>query len=245
MGMKRRKGRAPSQLYPTPEAARAAYRQSPARFFERYQESFLSERELISPEWAWFEAKYHYNLVENGIIDLLRENRHLVTGLEVLDVGSGTGHWVDFYRDWLEARAVVGVDFSAVSTGGLAERYRGADGVEIRQLDVTAHQPRLVNRFDVVNAIGVMFHIIDDQKWALTIANLLDYLRPDGIAIVGGDFRDRTEDLGAMRRVRSLETWRWTVAEHGGAICGLKLFDWWKGGINPGLKNSLLAFRRA
>ena len=28
-------------------------------------------------------------------------------------------------------------------------------------------------------------------------------------------------------------------------ICGLKLFDWAKGGVNEGLKNNLLAFRHA
>lgn len=232
-----------SQLYATPEEAYAAYREAPQHFFERYHEQNFDERSLISPDWTWYETKYHYNLVENGIIDLLGSRALPITVGDVLDIGSGTGHWIDFYARIMEADSVTGADFSALASAALAERYAGRDELRIVQLDVSEYQPDFEQAFDVVNAIGVLFHIVDDQRWRSAIGHIARYLRPDGMALIGGDFGATSEELGMMRRTRSLSLWESTLAEFGLEVCGTRLFDWAKGGVNAGLKNNLLAFR--
>lgn len=234
-----------SMLYPTKEEAYDAYRRAPDAFFEAYHRQHFDDRELISPEWTWFETKYHYNLVENGIIDLLREARHPIRGARVLDVGSGTGHWLDYYDRILEAREVVGTDFSSVSVELLASRFSDRPNVGVRCVDVSGPDTAELGKFDVVNAIGVLFHIVDDEKWAAAVANMVAALDQDGVAIVGGDFGAKTEELGVMRKVRSLDVWRTTLEAAGAEVVGCRYFDWFKGGVNPGLKNNLLAFRRA
>ncbi|HEY8504825.1 MAG TPA: class I SAM-dependent methyltransferase [Gemmataceae bacterium] len=231
-------------LFKTREEAYAAYRDSPGAYFERYHERYSSERELISPDWKWYETRYHYNLVENGIVDLLLRTGHPVTGSAALDVGSGTGHWVDFLLHYLEAEEVVAIDFSALAAQRLRERYRQAPNVTVLQADVSEHRPDFEGRFGLITAVGVMFHIIDDGKWRAAVGNLCRYLRPGGVAIVGGDFGEKTEELGVMRKVRSLRTWEGALREGGAVVCGLKRFNWFKGGVNPGLKDNLLAFRR-
>ena len=105
------------------------------------------------------------------------------------------------------------------------------------------HRADFDDAFDVVNAIGVMFHIVDDERWKMAIGNIGRYLRKGGVAIIGGDFGPNTEELGVMRRTRSLALWESTLEEFGLEVCDTKLFDWAKGGINEGLKNNLLAFR--
>ncbi len=230
-----------SVLYESKDEAHKAYREAPGDFFERYHERYWNERELISPDWTWYETRYHYNLVENGIIDVLRRHAPGVTGNSVLDVGAGTGHWIDFYRHVLESE-VTAVDFSSRSVEKLRELHDGDSGVEVKKLDVSVPEASFRGRFDVVNAIGVMFHIVDDDRWQRAVANLCDYLRGGGVAIIGGDFGARTEELGVMRKVRSLATWDATLEQAGARRVDLRRFDWFKGGVNPGLKNNLLAF---
>jgi SAM-dependent methyltransferase len=230
-------------LYATPEQAYDAYREAPARFFERYHEQHFDERSLISPHWTWGQTKYHYNLVENGIIDILGALGDRTDAGDVLDVGSGTGHWIDFYSQYLAARSVTGIDFSQLASAALGARYADREDLTVHRMDVSEHRADFDGAFDVVNAIGVMFHIVDDERWRMALANFARYLRRDGIAIIGGDFGPRTEELGVMRRTRSLALWESTLGEHGLEVCDLKRFDWAKGGINAGLKNNLLAFR--
>lgn len=232
-----------SPLYATPEEAYAAYREAPQTFFERYHEDHFDERSLISPDWTWYETKYHYNLVENGIIDLLSRDSASIKVGDVLDVGSGTGHWIDFYAKIMEAHTVTGVDFSELASQALSKRYEPLDSIRVERMDITVHQPDFDDGFDLINAIGVMFHIVDDGLWRQAVGHLAGYLRPGGTVIVGGDFGEESQELGVMRRTRSLATWEETLTSLGLEACGLKRFDWAKGGINPGLKNNLLAFR--
>ena len=231
-------------LFDTPERAYAAYRSSPAGLFDRYHARHADETALISPARMPHESPYHYNLVENGIVDILRKHAPAVTGLDVLDIGCGTGHWVDFFSQVLEARSVVGADFSQTAAERLTARYSNRPEVSIRRMDISEPEPGFEGRFAVVSASGILFHIVDDPRWARAIGNIVDYLAPNGVAIVGGDFGDRTEEIGVMRKVRSLDAWDQALGRAGGRRVELIRFDWFKGGVNPGLKDNLLAIQR-
>jgi SAM-dependent methyltransferase len=231
-------------LYKTREQAYRAYRKAPDRFFERYHNRWFNEKDLISPEWSWAEAKYHYNLVENGIIDLLRQQFEVITGKRVLDVGTGTGHWIGFYHTYLEAAEITAVDFSQVSVRKLQARYAEQSEIRVQQANIAQREGQFKAHFDVINAIGVMFHLVDDGLWRAAVANLVDYLSSDGIAIIGGDFGEETRELGVMRKHRSLAQWKATLNELGAKVVAVNYHDWFKGGSNDGLKNNLLAFVR-
>ena len=111
-------------------------------------------------------------------------------------------------------------------------------------MDISEPEPGFEGRFAVVSASGILFHIVDDPRWARAIGNIVDYLAPNGVAIVGGDFGDRTEEIGVMRKVRSLDAWDQALGRAGGRRVELIRFDWFKGGVNPGLKDNLLAIQR-
>ncbi|MCO6412055.1 MAG: class I SAM-dependent methyltransferase [Thiogranum sp.] len=232
-------------LYETREQAYLAYRQAPDRFFELYHERWFNEKDLISPGWTWAETKYHYNLVENGIIDLLQQHFPVIAGKSVLDVGAGTGHWIEFYSAYLEAAGITAVDFSRTCISELQTRYAGQSAIKIQHADIARRNEQFTERFEIINAIGVMFHLVDDNQWEAAIGNLVNYLTNDGIAIIGGDFGEETRESGVMRKYRSLRQWETTLEAFGARVEAVKHHDWFKGGVNEGLKNNLMAFVRA
>ena len=90
----------------------------------------------------------------------------------------------------------------------------------------------------MINAIGVAFHIVDDQRWRQALANMSALLAERGVLLVGGEFgritqdvqfhsRDEFADLAELmkppperevfvnKRLRSLRYWRSAAPEVG------------------------------
>jgi SAM-dependent methyltransferase len=103
----------------------------------------------------------------------------------VLDVGSGTGFYVDRWRA-LGAEAVIASDLTAVAVERLRRRYPDA---EVRQLDAAAPvEEDLDGRFDAISAIDVVFHVLDDAAYRQAFQNLARMLRPGGFLVFSEDF---------------------------------------------------------
>ena len=97
----------------------------------------------------------------------------------VLDVGSGTGFYVD---RWLRRGAdVTGVDLTDVAVEGLRGRFPSARFVRADIGDPLADPLRReAGRFDAISAFDVLFHIVDDAQYARALANIAALLRPGG-----------------------------------------------------------------
>lgn len=175
-------------------------------FFESWHRATgdLSDAATIAAGKSPLESKYHYNAVENSIIECLAR-RALPRPLTVLDIGTGAGHWIDFYSEVFRAERIVGVEISSPAAGVLREKYH-ADGVEIVEGDVSLPDFELGERFGIVNAVGVMFHIIDDERWTTAVRNLTKHLQPDGVLVVGGQFGLVTQNV-QFHRTDSFRSW--------------------------------------
>lgn len=110
-------------------------------------------------------------------------------GTRVLDVGSGTGFYLDLWRE-AGAAHVEGSDRSAVAV----ERLRGArPGTPVHVLDLGGTPDALPTQpYDVVSAMDMLFHITDGDAYAQAIANLARLVRPGGHVVI-------TENLLADR----------------------------------------------
>lgn len=161
----------------------------------------ITDRNTISRGRSLIAAALHYASVETIIL------RHLPRSPErVIDIGSGAGHWLDFYT--MLGAEVAGCDVSAKCVEYLRQRF-----------DAVEHGPALaalpaLGVADLVNAIGVMFHIVDDAEWQATIRAVSDCLRPGGLFVVGGHFGwldgvNVQWDGGTVnKRLRSARRWR-------------------------------------
>jgi len=156
-----------------------------------WDESFytqgVSDRQTISPTKNPLSAIYHYHSIELQIIRHLFNTQDSVAGKNFLDIGAGSGHWIDFYRS-LGAADCVGVDVSRNSVEFMKHKYSADARCEIQHGNALKFLEQCDRKFDFVNAIGVMFHIVDDAEWAETIRQIGNVLEPNGMFIVGGHF---------------------------------------------------------
>ena len=121
----------------------------------------------------------------------------------ILDVGSGSGFYVE---RWLAAGAknIVATDITAVSVHGLAGRY---PGMQVLQLDIGDAPEQMPARgsFDVVSAFDVLFHIVDDERYARAISNAAALLRPGGWFLFSENLPHHGTERYAYQVNRSLE----------------------------------------
>jgi SAM-dependent methyltransferase len=131
----------------------------------------LSDRLTISPRTTEAQARFHYNVAENSILRYF-SRREFPVNPRVLDIGSGAGHWIDFYLEVFAAAHVVGVDLVPACVEALKAKYSSDSRVAILEGDVSTREFSSRQEFDLVNAIGVMFHIVDDEAWRQALANI-------------------------------------------------------------------------
>lgn len=152
----------------------------------RYQQSAakggIDDLATISPDGNPLKARYHYNGVENAILEWALQ-APFPDRPTVLDVGSGAGHWIDFYRSVFGARRVVGIEHAAPAADALRSKYAAESDVSFEEIDVSG-DVELGERFDIVNAVDVLFHVVDDGRWRRAVENLGRQLAPGGLLVV-------------------------------------------------------------
>jgi len=147
----------------------------------------INDAQTISPIKNPISTKYHYNSIELLINKYFYNEKIKLEGANVLDIGTGAGHWVDFYLNHGVSK-IFGIELSVKAYEYLQNKYSNnlkvniLNGRSIDQLD------NIKEKFDIVNAIGVMFHITDDEEWEKTIEKISNKMKNNAIFIVGGNF---------------------------------------------------------
>ncbi|NOT07055.1 MAG: class I SAM-dependent methyltransferase [Gemmatimonadales bacterium] len=107
-------------------------------------------------------------------------------GRSVLDVGAGTGFYVD---RWQRLGAhVTGLDLTDVAVAELTRCFPAGQFVRAdigKPLDMVPLAP---TSFDAVSAFDVLFHIVDDAEYARAFLNIAALLKPGGWFIWSDNF---------------------------------------------------------
>ncbi len=132
---------------------------------------------------------------------------------QVFDGGFGEGVYLNY---WLRRGATVvsGVDFSPRAVLSARDRHPSFD---LRQGDLSSPDDLTgFGRFDVVTAIDVLYHIVDDLAWTAALSNLLSLVGERGVFVASDKFplHGTWQPMRHVRR-RSLEIWRSVLAAHG------------------------------
>jgi SAM-dependent methyltransferase len=101
-------------------------------------------------------------------------------GGSVLDVGSGTGFWVEFWKGQ-GAATVAGVDLVPGAVEKLQARFPGSEFVVA---DISTGPPYPQRTFDVVSAMDVLLHIVDQESFANAVRSLAAQVEPSGALVL-------------------------------------------------------------
>lgn len=123
----------------------------------------------------------------------------------VLDIGSGTGFYLDCWRE-LGVRSIAGSDFTEQVRASLAQRF----DVPILRFDVGGNDIPRDRRYDAVSAMDVLFHIVDDDAYARSFVNIASVLVPGGVFIFTENFLHTGPIRAAHQVSRSLDE----ITEH-------------------------------
>lgn len=124
------------------------------------------------------------------------------SGARVLDVGSGTGYWIDHWHR-LGAAAVSGLDLTELSVDRLRLTFPGD---RFERADIRVSIP-FEGPFDLISAIDVLLHVTDDDGYRSGLANLREVAAPGARLVLLEPIssgRPRPMAPGADSRTRSL-----------------------------------------
>jgi SAM-dependent methyltransferase len=131
---------------------------------------------------------------------------------KIMDVGSGTGFYVDLWQKSGVSR-VVATDVTQVAVDRLRDRFPRADVYRVDigdELDLPDRGP-----YDAVSAFDVLFHIVDDDRYARAINNIASVLRPGGLFFVSDNFLHGEPIRTPIQASRSLKDIERVVVEAG------------------------------
>lgn len=134
-------------------------------------------------------------------------------GCRVFDAGFGEGVYLDWWRRRGAGR-IAGVDFSPRAVQAGLVRHPECD-LRVGDLSVPGDL-RGFGGFDVVTAIDVLYHIVDDGAWAIAVQNLLSLVDGTGVMVFSDKFprEGSWQNFPHVRR-RSFDMWQ-SVIEAGG-----------------------------
>jgi SAM-dependent methyltransferase len=121
--------------------------------------------------------------------------------LDVLDVGSGTGFYVD---QWLRL-GVAGLTGSDLTETAVSQLSLTRPLAQFVRCDIGGPLPEALadRQFDVVSAFDMLFHIVNDDSYAAAIANFARLVRPGGHLIFSDNLGDRAIMHGPHQKSRS------------------------------------------
>jgi 2-polyprenyl-3-methyl-5-hydroxy-6-metoxy-1,4-benzoquinol methylase len=124
-----------------------------------------------------------------------------LAGKSVLDVGCGTGFFTRFYLE--RGARVTGLDIARTSVERLAAAFPQA-----RFMLSDVSEVALSERYDVVNAFDVLYHITDEARWETALRHLAEAVAPGGVLLVTDVFLARPRSQAEHNRMRTLERYR-------------------------------------
>jgi SAM-dependent methyltransferase len=154
-----------------------------------------------------------YRLRADVLTGALRDQAFDPRGRRVLDVGCGTGFFTGYYLE--RGAEVTGMDIAPVSVETLRARHPQA-----RFILADVGEQAIEDRYALVNAMDVLYHITDDARWTAAVAHLAGAVESGGLLVVSDAFIE-VDRLAEHNRMRPLARYRELLTAAGLQLAGL------------------------
>ena len=138
-------------------------------------------------------------------------------GKNVLDIGCGTGFFVEWYLE--QGANVCGIDITSISVERLKQKYQ----CEFYTQDITDPDYRLHNKeFDIVNMWDVVYHIVDSKRFNQAFDNIAKSMKDNGLLLFT-DWFGTSSDMRTTDHVqmRCLDTYKQCLPKKGFELLGI------------------------
>jgi len=175
---------------------------------QEYWEKRLSDHfSLTGVGHKGFNERYNEYLYRSRVESLeylLNKYGIQIQGKNVLDIGCGTGFWVDYFHQ-REANSICGVDITKISIAHLKNQY---PQYSFYQMNIGEENIPGEHKFDIVTSFDVFHHILDDLQFQLGIRNMSKSLRNDGYAFISDRFVQMRTPFVKHCKYRGLDEYR-------------------------------------
>jgi 2-polyprenyl-3-methyl-5-hydroxy-6-metoxy-1,4-benzoquinol methylase len=183
---------------------------------ERYWQERYARLDITSSGHRDLPEKYNRWLYRRKQAVLRRGMRHIgfaPRDKRILEVGVGIGSYLDFWQR-CGVREITGLDLSAAAITFLAERY---PQVRFHRRDVTVAglQADCGTGYDLVTALDVLYHVVDDALLDSALRNIFEVLRPGGVFALHDQFLHRPSEHHDYIVWRSLVQWEQALSRAG------------------------------
>jgi SAM-dependent methyltransferase len=160
---------------------------------------------------SWmYKVRKHVFLKKLSLLNVEYDN------IEVLDVGSGTGFYIRIWNE-LGVKKVVGCDLTTVAVKNLITSFPKNNFLE---LDISNEVIPISEKFDIISAFDMLFHIVDDDKYSKAMANIHGLLKTDGLFIFSENFIHQNPKNNRYQTSRSLNEIELIIKR-----CGFKILN--------------------
>ena len=151
----------------------------------------------------------------------LREQGIKIAGARILELGFGTGYYLDFWKK-LGAGHITGFDITDIAVQAARERFNTTPW-RFEKADIGAPLPLgdSAGTFDLVTAFDILFHLVEDQNWNGALDNIARALKPGGHALLFDKYQSVENALSHVRR-RTLKTYRAALAARNLEVLALR-----------------------
>ena len=175
----------------------------PREFWDRRLTEHFDLRGTGQPGLSAEYNRACYELRRHVLDAALADERFEIAGKRVLDVGCGTGFFTAHYL--ARGAKLTGMDIAPTSVERLRQRHP-----EARFLLADVSETAIAERYDVVNAFDVLYHITDDARWERAVRALAGAVEPGGLLLLTDTFPPAGRHLpeAEHNRMRPLERYQ-------------------------------------
>ncbi|NMX21368.1 hypothetical protein C5S30_02800 [ANME-1 cluster archaeon GoMg4] len=151
--------------------------------------------------------KYLYSLKVSALDKILNKYYSItIKGRSILDVGCDTGFFVNYYHK-KGAKKITGLDITKTSISMLKEKYP-AYNFYVADISDPNHPLKLKEKFDIINAFDVLYHVTDNGKFETAINNISSLCLGGGYVLITDVFWKDDIIPAEHVRFRSLQKYK-------------------------------------